>query len=187
MKAMPLPHLMHDKRVHLNIIGELSEKCKTLTHKGVKTRCAILKDSQKFTAQLVLILRSRVLLYLLTLNLLTMAETSYQDIKIMSASFKEMLTSNRSTLPFDVDNSQLVILVDVATDLQAVLSTNPQKLALIIGLEHNRLTVCLLPSNGTAGLRSDPQPPLPPGQETWPDGDTITYTENAAYNNFFTP
>jgi hypothetical protein len=115
-----------------------------------------------------------------------MAETSYQDIKNMSASFKQMLANNKPTLPFDVDNSQLVILVDVATDLQAVLATNPAKLALIIGLEHNRLTVCLLPSNGTTGLRSDPTPP-PPGQETWPDEETIVFTENDEYNNFFTP
>jgi len=119
-----------------------------------------------------------------------MAETSYQDIKNMSASFKEMLASNKSTLPFDVDNSQLVILVDVATDLQAVLSTNPEKLALIIGLEHNRLTVCLLPHNSTTpGAKTDPPPPPPPppGQETWPDDETITFSENDEYNNFFTP
>ena len=120
-----------------------------------------------------------------------MAETSYQDIKRMSASFKQMLANNKSTLPFDVDSSQLVILVDVATDLQAVLSTNPKKLALVIGLEHNRLTVCLLPSNGNTGtaLRSDPEPPPPPppGQETWPDDETINFSENEEYNNFFTP
>ena len=118
-----------------------------------------------------------------------MAETSYQDIKNMSASFKQMLASNKSSLPFDVDNSQLVILVDVATDLQAVLSTNPEKLALIIGLEHDKLTVCLLPSNGSTGLRSDPEPPPPPppGQETWPDEETITFGENDEYNHFFTP
>ena len=121
-----------------------------------------------------------------------MAQTSYQDIKDMSASFKTMLANNKSTLPFDVDNSQLVILVDVATDLQDVLSTNPEKLALIIGLEHNRLTVCLLPHNPPApGAELEdpppPPPPPPPGQETWPDEETITFTENNEYNNFFTP
>lgn len=109
----------------------------------------------------------------------------------MSASFKQMLASNKSTLPFDVDNSQLVILVDVATDLQAVLSTNPEKLALIIGLENGRLTVCLLPHNPTgpgAELEDPPPPPPPPpGQETWPEEETIVFTDNDQYNEFFTP
>lgn len=115
-----------------------------------------------------------------------MALTSYEAIKAMSGDFKQLLTDHKSSLPFDVDNSSLVVLVDVATDLQAILSTNPEKLAVIIGLEHNRLTICLLGHNGSTGLRSDPTPP-PTGQETWPEEETITYEENQEYNEFFTP
>lgn len=117
-----------------------------------------------------------------------MAVTSYQAIKAMSADFKKMLTDNKSSLPFDVDNSALVVLVDVATELQNILSNNPEKLAVIIGLEENRLTICLLGSNDT-GERSDPlpPPPPPPGEETWPEDEMITFDENEEYDEFFTP
>jgi hypothetical protein len=131
--------------------------------------------------------------YFLTFKSFTMAETSYQDIKTMSANFKQMLTTHKTTLPFDVDNSALVVLVDVATDLNAILSTNPEKLAVILGLENNRITVCLLGHNTSSALRMgaesdsdlrlDPDPP--PGQETWPDEEIITQDEDDEYNQFF--
>ncbi|MGB8192754.1 MAG: hypothetical protein WCF67_12580, partial [Chitinophagaceae bacterium] len=73
-----------------------------------------------------------------------MAITSYQDIKAMSGEFKAMLESNKASLPFDVDNSALVVLVDVEKNLNAILSRNPAKLAVAIGLENGRLTICLL-------------------------------------------
>lgn len=116
-----------------------------------------------------------------------MAVTSYEAIKAMSASFKEMLTANRSSLPFDVNNSALVVLVDVATDLQAILATNPEKLAVILGMENNRLTICLLGHNTSSGLTADPPPPPPPGQETWPDEEMINVDDEEEYNQFFTP
>lgn len=119
-----------------------------------------------------------------------MAQTSYEAIKAMSGDFKQLLTDNKSSLPFDVDNSALVVLVDVATDLQSILSTNPEKLAVIIGLENNRLTICLLGHNETSSgteLESDPAPPPPPGQETWPEEEMITPDDEDEYNEFFTP
>ena len=118
-----------------------------------------------------------------------MAVTSYNAIKAMSADFKQMLDDNRSALPFDVENSALVVLVDVATDLNEVLASDPEKLAVIIGLENNRLTICLLGSDAKTGLRADPMPPpLPPppdGQETWPEGEMIVFDEEDEYNAFF--
>ena len=119
-----------------------------------------------------------------------MAQTSYAAIKAMSADFKELLANNKSTLPFDVDNSALVVLVDVATDLQDILSNNPEKLAVILGIENNRLTICLLGS-GFSSSRSnpdpDPPPPPPPGQETWPEEEMINFDDDDEYNEFFTP
>jgi hypothetical protein len=117
-----------------------------------------------------------------------MALTSYAAIKAMSGSFKQLLTDNKSSLPFDVDKSALVVLVDVATDLQAILSNNPEKLAVILGLENDRLTICLLGHNDT-GSRTDvePSPPPPPGQETWPEDEMITHDEEDEYDEFFTP
>ena len=120
-----------------------------------------------------------------------MAETSYQDIKNMSASFKQMLANHKSTLPFDVDNSALVVLVDVATDLQAILANDPEKLAVVLGLEEGRLTICLMGYNGSAAPTSldppPPPPPPPPGQETWPDEEMIVFTNDEEYDEFFTP
>lgn len=142
----------------------------------MKIYCAFGSDS-KITGSVFLNLKS-----------LKMAETSYQDIKSMSASFKQMLANNKSTLPFDVDNSALIVLVDVATDLQAILSNNPEKLAVILGLEDDRLTICLLGSDGTGSSFSpDPPPPPPPGQETWPDEEMIVFTDDEEYDEFFTP
>lgn len=119
-----------------------------------------------------------------------MALTSYEAIKAMSADFKELLANNKSTLPFDVDNSALVVLVDVATDLQQILENNPEKLAVIIGLEDNRLTICLLGANtSTRGTSTmpDPPPPPPPGQETWPEEEMINFDDDEEYDEFFTP
>jgi hypothetical protein len=122
-----------------------------------------------------------------------MAVTSYQDIKDMSAAYKQMLATNKSTLPFDVDNSALVVMVDVATDLQAILSNNPEKLAVVIGLENDRLTICLLGHNDSSGTDPlmdpppPPPPPPPPGQETWPDEEMIVFSEEEEYDEFFTP
>lgn len=119
-----------------------------------------------------------------------MAQTSYAAIKAMSADFKEMLTNNKTALPFDVENSALVVLVDVATDLQDILSNNPEKLAVVIGLEDNRLTICLLGHNTSSGSTSpmpDPPPPPPPGQETWPEEEMINFEDDEEYDEFFTP
>lgn len=120
-----------------------------------------------------------------------MAQTSYEDIKSMSANFKQMLSTYKTSLPFDVDNSALVVLVDVANDLQNILSNNPEKLAVIIGLENNRLTICLLghnPSSGTSPMSDPPPPPPPPpGEETWPEEGMINFDDDEEYNEFFTP
>ena len=132
-----------------------------------------------------------------------MAVTSYQDIKAMSANFRAMLNTHKATLPFDADNTAMVVLVDVATDLQQILMHNPAKLALIIGMENNRLTVCLLGADSsghpmkrthpTASGRaasdivasSSPDDEELPGQETWPEDEEITNDENGEYDDFF--
>ena len=101
----------------------------------------------------------------------------------MSENFKQMLTTNKTSLPFDVDNSALIVLVDVATDLQAILSNNPEKLAVILGLENNRLTICLLGHNSSSQSMMSTDPP--PGQETWPDEEIITPEDEEEYDEFF--
>jgi hypothetical protein len=137
-----------------------------------------------------------------------MAVTSFQDIKNMSAAFREMLNTNISTLPFNAGDTQMVILVDTATDLQRILQHDPAKLALIIGLEDGHLTVCLLgadangkpmrksslKSTNTAASDSgvdinggDPNDEELPGEEVWPDEEVITNSENTEYNEFFNP
>lgn len=134
-----------------------------------------------------------------------MAVTSFQDIKSMSASFRAMLNSG-TPLPFNAANTQLVILADVATDLQTILQHNPAKLALVIGLENERLTVCLLGADakgkpltknsvalgGTVALEeevivagADPGDEELPGEEAWPEEQTITNSENSEYDAFF--
>lgn len=128
-----------------------------------------------------------------------MAVTSFQDIKNMSGAFREMLNTNSSSLPFNAGDTQMVILVDVATDLQRILQHDPAKLALIIGLKDGHLTVCLLgadangrPLRSSAGgaasitpMSMDPDDEELPGEEVWPDEDVITNSENTEYNNFF--
>jgi hypothetical protein len=135
-----------------------------------------------------------------------MAVTSFQDIKNMSAAFRAMLNTSSSTLPFNAANTQMVILADVATDLQTILQHNPAKLALIIGLQNGHLTVCLLGADengqpmressiksrsatasdsGVTITSSDPEDEELPGEETWPDDETITNSENSEYDDFF--
>lgn len=134
-----------------------------------------------------------------------MAVTSFQDIKNMSGAFKAMLNAS-STLPFNAGDTQLVILADVATDLQRILQHDPAKLALIIGLDHGHLTVCLLgaDANGkpmkTSSIKSgsttasdsgvgitssDPEDEELPGEEVWPEEEVITNSENTEYDEFF--
>lgn len=137
-----------------------------------------------------------------------MAVTSFEDIKSMSGAFRAMLNTSSSSLPFSAANTQMVILADVATDLQTILQHNPAKLALIIGLANERLTVCLLGAdeNGkpiTGSIKSssnvasdsggdivsgDPEEDEElPGEEVWPDEQVITNSENTEYDEFFNP
>lgn len=135
-----------------------------------------------------------------------MAVTSFKDIKDMSGAFRAMLNTSSASVPFNAANTQMVILVDVATDLQTILQHDPAKLALIIGLQNERLTVCLLgadaggkplkgsvkgssnvasdTSGGAVGGDPEDEEELP-GEEAWPDEETITNSENEDYDEFF--
>lgn len=127
----------------------------------------------------------------------------------MSGAFRAMLNTSSSSLPFNAANTQMVILADVERDLQRILQHHPAKLALIIGLENERLTVCLLgaDANGkpmkassiklgvnvasdigvtVTGSGPDDDEELP-GEETWPEEETIPNSDNTGYDEFFNP
>lgn len=144
----------------------------------------------------------------INLKSLNMAVTSFQDIRDMSGAFKAMLNNSVSPLPFNTADTQMVIFVDVATDLQRILQHDPAKLALIIGVEQGHLTVCLLGADAnrkpmrTSSVKSganaasdssidvmgtDPEDEELPGEEVWPDEEVITNSENTEYNEFFNP
>jgi hypothetical protein len=114
-----------------------------------------------------------------------MAATSYQSIKSMSAAFKTALANMEYPYPFDIDDSSMVVLADLQSDLGDILAANPAKLALIIGMEENRLTVCILGADENGEVLPQHVNGNLDGQQTWPDEDTITYAENTEYDNFF--
>jgi len=114
-----------------------------------------------------------------------MAATSYADIKTMSADFRSMLNTHKLSLPFDVDETSLVILVDIATDLSSIMAASPDKLAVIIGLDHGKPTLCILGADSNGDLLADHANGTLDGQETWPSTQSIKFADNTKYSNFF--
>ena len=114
-----------------------------------------------------------------------MAATSYQAIKSLSADFKDMLDNNSQSLPFNVDETLMVVLVDVADDLGGILAANPAKLAIIIALEDNKPTLCILGANSNGTILTAHLNGSLDGQERWPEENQIKFTQNTAYNSFF--
>jgi len=114
-----------------------------------------------------------------------MASTSYADIKTMSANFKTALSNMEFPFPFDVENTSMVVLVDVENDLGDILAQSPDKLALIIGLDEGSPTVCILGANSSGEVLSAHLNTSLDGQQTWPGGQKIVYTDDTAYDNFF--
>lgn len=114
-----------------------------------------------------------------------MAATSYQSIKSMSASFKTSLSNLEYPYPFTVESTSLVVLVDIQNDLQDILAENPAKLAIIIGNEEGSPTICILGADANGDVLPAHVNGSLDGQETWPDEQKITYSEDSAYENFF--
>lgn len=114
-----------------------------------------------------------------------MAATSYQSIKGLSADFKSMLNTNSQSLPFDVDETSMVVLVDLANDLGDILAANPAKLAIAIVLEDDKPTICILGVNSNNTLLSGHLNGSLDGQQRWPDTSKIKFTQSSAYNSFF--
>lgn len=110
---------------------------------------------------------------------------SYSSIKGFSSDFKDFLNTNKLGLPFDVDETSLVVLVDIQNDLGDILAANPAKLALVIGMENNRPTVCILGADSNGDVLADHVNGTLDGQERWPDADQIRFTESTAYSSFF--
>ena len=114
-----------------------------------------------------------------------MAATSYQSIRSMSADLKTMLSNLESPFPFDVNSSELVVLVDLEEDLGDILAENPPKLALILGVDENRLTICILGADSSGNVLSAHTSESLSGQERWPDTQTIMYQDDTKYGEFF--
>jgi hypothetical protein len=122
---------------------------------------------------------------LLPSNLLNMAAMSYATIKSLSADLKSFLTTHKLNLPFDVDETSMVVLVDIQNDLGDIMAANPAKLALVLALENDRPTICVLGADSNGDILADHVNGNLDGQERWPDADQIRYSENTAYSSFF--
>ena len=114
-----------------------------------------------------------------------MAATSYQSIRTMSADFKTALSNLESPFPFDVNTSELVVLVDLEDDLGDILAESPSKLALILGIDENRLTICILGADSSGNILTAHTTGSLDGQQRWPDTQTIMYEDDTEYGNFF--
>jgi hypothetical protein len=114
-----------------------------------------------------------------------MAATSYSSIRSMSASFKAMLGNLEFPFPFDVDNTSMVVLVDLANDLGDILAEEPAKLALVIGMDEDKPTICVLGADENGDLLSAHVSGTLAGQQAWPDAKNIRFVEDTDYDNFF--
>ncbi|HYF32643.1 MAG TPA: hypothetical protein VD993_16070 [Chitinophagaceae bacterium] len=114
-----------------------------------------------------------------------MAATSYQSIKDLSFDFKDMLNNNSQSLPFDVNGTSMVVFVDVANDLGDILAANPAKLAIVIALEDNKPTVCILGANSNGTILTAHLNGSLDGQQRWPDTMKIKFSQSSAYSRFF--
>ncbi|HYF32644.1 MAG TPA: hypothetical protein VD993_16075 [Chitinophagaceae bacterium] len=114
-----------------------------------------------------------------------MASASYQSIKSMSADFKAMLSNLEYPYPFTVEETELVVLVDLQNDLGDILAENPAKLALIMGIDENRPTICILGADSNGNILSAHTSGSLDGQQRWPDTQTIRYEDDTDYGNFF--
>lgn len=103
----------------------------------------------------------------------------------MSADFKTALSNNEISYPFDVATSELVVLVDLENDLGYILAENPAKLALIPGIDENRLTICILGADSSGNILSAHTTGSLDGQQRWPDTQTIMFEDDTEYGNFF--
>ena len=114
-----------------------------------------------------------------------MSATTYNSIKSMSADFKTALSNQEIPYPFDVATSELVVLVDLEEDLGDILAENPAKLALVLGIDENRLTVCILGADSNGDVLSVHTSGSLAGQQRWPDTKTIMFEDDTEYDNFF--
>lgn len=115
-----------------------------------------------------------------------MAATSYASIRSMSADFKTMLSNLEYPFPFDINETSMVVLVDIQNDLGDILAESPDKLALIIGLDNsNGPTVCVLGANSSGEVLSAHVSGSLDGQQAWPGAQSIKYPDDTDYDNFF--
>jgi len=108
---------------------------------------------------------------------------SYETIKSLSSDMKTLLNTHKLNLPFDVDETSMVVLVDVQNDLGDILAANPAKLALVIVLENDRPTICILGADSNGDVLADHVNGNLDGQERWPE--QIKFSENTKYSSFF--
>lgn len=115
-----------------------------------------------------------------------MAATSYSSIRSMSADFKTMLSNLEFPFPFDINDTSLVVLVDLENDLGDILAASPAKLALSFGIDNNNgVTVCVLGADSNGDVLSSHVNGTLNGQQAWPDAQNIRYPEDTDYDNFF--
>lgn len=114
-----------------------------------------------------------------------MAATTYSTIRSMSAGFKAMLGNLEFPFPFDVDNTSMVVLVDLEEDLGDILAENPAKLALVIGMDEDKPTICVLGADANGDVLSAHVSGTLDGQQTWPGSQNIKYVDDTDYDNFF--
>ncbi len=114
-----------------------------------------------------------------------MAATNYSSIKSMSASFKTMLSNQEIPYPFSVQDTSMVVLVDLENDLGDILAANPAKLAIILGTYENALTVCILGADSEGQVLPAHLNASLDGQETWPEEKQIKFSDDSSYDNFF--
>lgn len=110
---------------------------------------------------------------------------TYAAIKSLSADMKTLLASHKTTLPFDVDETSLVVMVDLQNDLADIMAASPAKLALVMVLENNRPTICILGADANGDVLADHVNGNLDGQERWPGASEIKFSEDAAYSSFF--
>lgn len=114
-----------------------------------------------------------------------MAATTYASIRSMSAGFKSTLSNMEFPFPFDVDNTSMIILVDLEDDLGDILAANPAKLALVIGMDEDKPTICVLGADSSGDVLSSHVSGSLAGQQAWPSPKNIKFVDDTEYDAFF--
>lgn len=79
----------------------------------------------------------------------------------------------------------MIVLVDLENDLGDILAENPAKLALVIGMDEDKPTICVLGADSSGEVLAAHVGGSLDGQQAWPQAKNIRYVDDTEYDNFF--